>query len=210
VDARDGSRSAFAAHGDTATIGAVGKNKWCTDYGTEGQKGCDRSDRNKIPRGFHGSSFPVEKTAYFRRIVLAVFRSADIAEIRIDARKGVRQRCGTGSIDAVVASPGGGVASTARVVKPLTTPPAAAFADVLFALLLRPWWCSFGRRCQKTSAAAGLAATGDVVDDQTVLSTKIVVLGTAKTYATRMAAVFVISLATIWSKSGLMPRHWSC
>ena len=29
---------------------------------------------------------------------------------------------------------------------------------------------------------------------------------TSKTYALRMAAVFMISLATIWLKTGLMPR----
>lgn len=32
------------------------------------------------------------------------------------------------------------------------------------------------------------------------------VLTTCKTYATRMAAVFMISLATIWLRTGLMPR----
>ena len=31
-------------------------------------------------------------------------------------------------------------------------------------------------------------------------------VGVAKTYAIRMAAVFMISLATIWLKTGLMPR----
>ena len=31
-------------------------------------------------------------------------------------------------------------------------------------------------------------------------------LAIAKTYALRMAAVFMISLATIWLKTGLMPR----
>lgn len=57
-----------------------------------------------------------------------------------------------------------------------------------------------------TSAAAGLAAAGDAVGGQTVLFGKMVVLGACKTYATRMAAVFMISLATIWFRTGLMPR----
>ena len=35
---------------------------------------------------------------------------------------------------------------------------------------------------------------------------KFVVLAIAKTYAIRMAAVFMMSLATIWLKTGLMPR----
>lgn len=35
---------------------------------------------------------------------------------------------------------------------------------------------------------------------------KMVVLAVSKTYALRMAAVFMISLATIWVKTGLMPR----
>lgn len=57
-----------------------------------------------------------------------------------------------------------------------------------------------------TSEAAGLAASAGAVDDQTALFGKMMVLGTAKTYATRMAAVFMISLATIWLKTGVMPR----
>jgi len=35
---------------------------------------------------------------------------------------------------------------------------------------------------------------------------KMIVVSVAKTYAIRMAAVFMISLATIWLKTGLMPR----
>ena len=35
---------------------------------------------------------------------------------------------------------------------------------------------------------------------------KFVVLAITKTYAIRMAAVFMMSLATIWLKTGLMPR----
>ena len=34
-----------------------------------------------------------------------------------------------------------------------------------------------------------------------------IVVSAAKTYAIRMAAVFMISLATIWLKTGLMPRR---
>ena len=33
-----------------------------------------------------------------------------------------------------------------------------------------------------------------------------IVVAASKTYAIRMAAVFMISLATIWLKTGLMPR----
>jgi hypothetical protein len=35
---------------------------------------------------------------------------------------------------------------------------------------------------------------------------KTIVVSAAKTYAIRMAAVFMISLATIWLNTGLMPR----
>ena len=35
---------------------------------------------------------------------------------------------------------------------------------------------------------------------------KMVVLSSTKTYAVRMAAVFMMSLATIWLRTGLMPR----
>jgi hypothetical protein len=35
---------------------------------------------------------------------------------------------------------------------------------------------------------------------------KMVVLATSKTYAIRMAAVFMISAATIWLRTGLMPK----
>ena len=35
---------------------------------------------------------------------------------------------------------------------------------------------------------------------------KVIVVSATKTYAIRMAAVFMMSLATIWIKTGLMPR----
>ncbi|WP_246230842.1 hypothetical protein [Mycolicibacterium sediminis] len=57
-----------------------------------------------------------------------------------------------------------------------------------------------------TSVAAGLAATGTDTDDETMVFAMTVVLGTCKTFGTRMAAVFMISLATIWMKTGLMPK----
>lgn len=57
-----------------------------------------------------------------------------------------------------------------------------------------------------TSVAAGLAATGADTVDETMVFAMTVVLGTCKTFGTRMAAVFMISLATIWMKTGLMPR----
>ena len=45
-------------------------------------------------------------------------------------------------------------------------------------------------------------------DPRTEVATfgQMVLLAVAKTYALRMAAVFMISLATIWLKTGLMPR----
>ena len=56
-----------------------------------------------------------------------------------------------------------------------------------------------------TAAAAGLVASKttnpDVID-----FAKMLVLSASKTYAIRMAAVFMISLATIWLRTGLMPR----
>ena len=58
---------------------------------------------------------------------------------------------------------------------------------------------------------AGLEATNRIVTDaaaHTEVATfgQMVLLAIAKTYALRMAAVFMISLATIWLKTGLMPR----
>lgn len=62
-----------------------------------------------------------------------------------------------------------------------------------------------------TAAAAGLVAsnmttTAAPVHREIVEFGKVVVLAASKTYALRMAAVFMISLATIWLKTGLMPR----
>ncbi len=61
-----------------------------------------------------------------------------------------------------------------------------------------------------TAIAAGLVASKGVIDPaaHTVVIDfgKFVVLAITKTYAIRMAAVFMMSLATIWRKTGLMPR----
>ncbi|MDC8993535.1 hypothetical protein PR371_06025 [Mycobacterium marinum] len=62
-----------------------------------------------------------------------------------------------------------------------------------------------------TAASAGLVASNaNVVDPaahaEVVRFGKAVVLTASKTYALRMAAVFMISLATIWLRTGLMPR----
>jgi hypothetical protein len=62
-----------------------------------------------------------------------------------------------------------------------------------------------------TAVAAALVATNaDVTDPAAHVAViafgKTVVVSAAKTYAIRMAAVFMISLATIWLKTGLMPR----
>ena len=58
---------------------------------------------------------------------------------------------------------------------------------------------------------AGLEAINRVVADPGAHSEvatfgQMVLLAVSKTYALRMAAVFMISLATIWLKTGLMPR----
>jgi len=62
-----------------------------------------------------------------------------------------------------------------------------------------------------TAVSAGLVATNTGVTDaaahlQVIEFGKMIVLSASKTYALRMAAVFMISLATIWHKTGLMPR----
>ncbi|MGY4099094.1 hypothetical protein ACW2Q0_05955 [Nocardia sp. R16R-3T] len=62
-----------------------------------------------------------------------------------------------------------------------------------------------------TAVAAGLAATNPGATDPAAHAElmnfgKRVVLSATKTYALRMAAVFMISLATIWLKTRLMPR----
>ena len=61
-----------------------------------------------------------------------------------------------------------------------------------------------------TGVAAALVASKGVIDpaahSQVIDFGKFVVLAITKTYAIRMAAVFMMSLATIWLKTGLMPR----
>ena len=61
-----------------------------------------------------------------------------------------------------------------------------------------------------TAIAAGLVASKSVIDPaahtEVIDFGKFVVLAITKTYAIRMAAVFMMSLATIWRKTGLMPR----
>jgi hypothetical protein len=61
------------------------------------------------------------------------------------------------------------------------------------------------------SLAAGLVAANKAGVDaaahtETIAFAKLTVLSSSKTYATRMAAVFMMSLATIWLRTGLMPR----
>jgi hypothetical protein len=53
---------------------------------------------------------------------------------------------------------------------------------------------------------AGLERSGATGHDDVAAFGQMVLLAVAKTYALRMAAVFMISLATIWLKTGLMPR----
>ena len=62
-----------------------------------------------------------------------------------------------------------------------------------------------------TAVAAGLVASNAGVTDpsahaETVRFGKMVMLAATQTYAVRMAAVFMMSLATIWLRTGLMPR----
>ncbi|MFI6365420.1 hypothetical protein ACIBG0_21985 [Nocardia sp. NPDC050630] len=62
-----------------------------------------------------------------------------------------------------------------------------------------------------TAVAAGLVSSDTDVTDpaaraEVVDFGKMVVVSACQTYALRMAAVFMISLATIWLKTGLMPR----
>jgi hypothetical protein len=62
-----------------------------------------------------------------------------------------------------------------------------------------------------TALAAGLVSTNTGVVDpaahaEVIDFGKMVVLSTTKTYALRMAAVFMISSATIWLRTGLMPK----
>jgi len=62
-----------------------------------------------------------------------------------------------------------------------------------------------------TAVAAGLIASNSGVTDpaahaEVIAFGKMIVVSACKTYAIRMAAVFMISLATIWLKTGLMPR----
>ncbi|MGB9225024.1 hypothetical protein [Mycobacterium sp.] len=62
-----------------------------------------------------------------------------------------------------------------------------------------------------TAAAAGLVASNGGVSDPsarvaTIQFGKTMMLAASQTYAVRMAAVFMMSLATIWLRTGLMPR----
>lgn len=62
-----------------------------------------------------------------------------------------------------------------------------------------------------SAVVAGLVATNSGVIDSPARAemidfSKFVVLAATKTYAIRMAAVFMMSLATIWLRTGLMPR----
>jgi len=53
---------------------------------------------------------------------------------------------------------------------------------------------------------AGLERSHAAADPHVASFGQMVLLTVSKTYALRMAAVFMISLATIWLKTGLMPR----
>jgi len=53
---------------------------------------------------------------------------------------------------------------------------------------------------------AGLERSDAAAHPDVATFGQMVLLAISKTYALRMAAVFMISLATIWLKTGLMPR----
>ena len=57
------------------------------------------------------------------------------------------------------------------------------------------------------SSAVGLVAADAATQrhDEVAAFGQVLLLTLSKTYALRMAAVFMISLATIWLKTGLMP-----
>jgi len=57
-----------------------------------------------------------------------------------------------------------------------------------------------------SGVGAGLERSHVSADPDVATFGQMVMLAVAKTYALRMAAVFMISLATIWLKTGLMPR----
>ncbi|MBU8817668.1 hypothetical protein MI170_03685 [Mycolicibacterium goodii] len=57
-----------------------------------------------------------------------------------------------------------------------------------------------------TAIGAGLERSGDATDPSVATFGQMVLLTVSKTYALRMAAVFMVSLATIWLRTGLMPR----
>jgi hypothetical protein len=64
-----------------------------------------------------------------------------------------------------------------------------------------------------TAVAAGLVASNAGVTDpsaraEAIQFGKMVMLAASQTYAVRMAAVFMMSPATIWLRTGLMPRCW--
>ncbi len=56
------------------------------------------------------------------------------------------------------------------------------------------------------ASGVGAGLDGGVTDPTVATFGQMILLTVTKTYALRMAAVFMISLATIWLKTGLMPR----
>lgn len=57
-----------------------------------------------------------------------------------------------------------------------------------------------------SGVGAGLERSGALMHSDVATFGQMLLLTISKTYALRMAAVFMISLATIWLKTGLMPR----
>ena len=51
-----------------------------------------------------------------------------------------------------------------------------------------------------------MAGRGATTHDHLTVFGQTLVVALSKTYALRMAAVFMVSLATIWLRTGLMPR----
>ena len=156
------------------------------------------------------------RAAALAGVVFAVLFGATIIMIRTKMPEGVRDTAGWLNTEH------GGIA-TATVLMP--------FAGISFLWFIGVVRDGFGRYEDRffatvflgsgllflammfvaTAVARGLVASNTGVIDpaahrEVIDFGKMVVLSARKTYALRMAAVFMMSLATIWLRIGLMPR----
>jgi hypothetical protein len=65
---------------------------------------------------------------------------------------------------------------------------------------------AFALRCEIRHYLGQIPQTATAARAEVFTLGKLIAVSAAKMYATRMAAVFMISLGTIWLKTGLMPR----